>query len=98
MNLIRFFLHNKIILVNLFLIIYLVSNFIGGERGLISYFKKKEQLQLLQTELNKKNKELDYYDKRIELLYGSPDQDYLETLYREKFNVGKKNEIVIDLK
>jgi cell division protein DivIC len=98
MNLIRFFLHNKIILVNLFLIIYLVSNFIGGERGLISYFKKKEQLQLLQTELNKKNKELEYYDKRIELLSESPDQDYLETLYREKFNVGKKNEIVIDLK
>ena len=98
MNIIRFFFNNKIILINLFFLFYLFSNFIGGERGLISYYKKQDHLQALEMDYKKKINELNYYNSRIELLSNSPNLDYLETLYREKFNVGKKNEIIIDIK
>ena len=64
----------------------------SGERGLISYFEKKQILKEL------KNKEL-ILIKRIEdldfknsLLSDNLDLDYIETLIRERFLFGKKNE------
>ncbi len=65
-----------------------------GERGLFSYFEKKEiQNQLIQ----KKNNlivELNNVEKKIILLSDNIDLDYLEILYREKFFYGKPNEKV----
>ncbi len=70
----------------------------SGERGLISYFEKKQILKEL------KNKEL-ILIKRIEdldfknsLLSDNLDLDYIETLIRERFLFGKKNEKIYIIK
>ena len=72
-------------------------NFIGGERGLISYFDKKNNYQ----ELVKKNErltiELDDLDHKISLV-NKNDPDYLDTLYRQKFKYVTEDEIIIKLK
>ena len=47
MRLIESFKKRKLILFNIFLTFYIGINFIGGERGLISYFEKKQMLEQL---------------------------------------------------
>ena len=65
-----------------------------GERGLFSYFEKKEiQNQLIQKKNNLIAKLIDT-EKKILLLSENIDLDYLEILYREKFFYGKANEKV----
>ena len=65
-----------------------------GERGLFSYFEKKEiQIQLIQKK-NNLIEELNDVEKKILLLTENIDLDYLEILFREKFFYGKPNEIV----
>ena len=64
----------------------------SGERGLISYFEKKQ----IHKEL--KNKELILIDQikdldfKNSLLSDNLDLDYIETLIRGRFLFGKKNE------
>ena len=63
-----------------------------GERGLISYFKKKGILQNLkekEIQLTYKIKELDL---KNSLLSDNLDLDYIETLIRERFLFGKEDE------
>ena len=87
----------KFILFNIFFTLYIGINLIGGERGLISYFDKKNTYQ----ELLKTNKELKIelidLDRKISLL-NKNDTDYLDMLYRQKFNYVTENEIIIKLK
>ena len=65
-----------------------------GERGLFSYFEKKEiQNQLIQKKNNLIAKLIDT-EKKILLLSDIIDLDYLEILYRKKFFYGKANEKV----
>ena len=65
-----------------------------GERGLFSYFEKKEiQNQLIQKKNNLTTELIDT-EKKILLLSENIDLDYLEILYREKFSYGKPNEKV----
>ena len=45
MELKKFILNKKFILLNIFLTIYIITNLIGGERGLASYLKKKKILK-----------------------------------------------------
>ena len=64
----------------------------SGERGLISYFEKKKIIQNLkekELQLSYKIKELDL---KNSLLSDNLDLDYIETLIRERFLVGKTNE------
>ena len=83
---------NYFLLISTFLILYFFFNFLDGERGLFSYFKKKEILIILQ------NKEIDLTDKikklefKNSLLSDKLDLDYVETLIREKFLFGKEGE------
>ena len=65
-----------------------------GERGLFSYFEKKE---IYNQKIQKKSNlvaELNDVEKKILLLTENIDLDYLEILYREKFFYGKPNEKV----
>jgi len=97
MRLIESFKKKKLILLNIFLTLYVGINFVGGERGLISYFEKKKIYQeLIQKEivLNKEIKELKH---KIKLIKNN-DLDYLDMLYREKLKYGTKDEILIKLK
>ena len=90
--------NKKVFFFQIFLTLYIGINLISGERGLISYFEKnnyEKKLFIKKTELKKK---LDTVEDKNKLLSGSPDLDYLETIYRSKLKFGKKNEFLIKLK
>ena len=97
MRLIESLKKKKFILFNIFLTLYIGINLIGGERGLISYFDKKE----IYKELVNKEKilisKLEELEHKISLVKNN-DLDYLDMLYREQFRYGKKDEIIIKLK
>ena len=98
MSIIKIFKNKKLFLLNMFLALYVFINLIGGERGLISYFEKKNiAKQLSKKELILKS-ELYEYDNKNRLLSKNLDLDYLDQLYREKLMLGTKNEILIKLK
>ena len=67
-------------------------NLFDGERGLISYFEKQKIKKHLLLEQKSLAIHIDVYAKKNSLLTETIDLDYLETLYREKFMVGKSNE------
>ena len=81
-----------------FLIFYFFFNLLSGERGLISYFEKKDQLKTLKAEellLKNQIKDLDF---KNSLLSDNLNLDYIETLIRERFLFGKKNEKIYIIK
>ena len=97
MKLIESLKKKKFLLFNIFFTLYIGINLIGGERGLISYFDKKNTYkELIEVEkvLTAKLKDLDH---KI-LLINKNDPDYLDMLYRQKFNYVTKDEIIIKLK
>ena len=89
---------NYFLLISTFLILYFFFNLLDGERGLFSYFKKKEVLIFLQNkEIDLTNKIKDFEFKNS-LLSDKLDLDYVETLIREKFLFGKEGETLYIIK
>ena len=89
---------NYFLLISLFLILYFSFNLVSGERGLFSYNEKKELLSNLKKEeilLDRKIKDL---DNKNSLLSINLDLDYIETLIRERFLFGKKDETIYLIK
>ena len=85
-------------LISIFLIIYFFFNLLTGERGLISYYEKKQILKDLKVkELSLKN-QINDLDFKNSLLSDNLDLDYIETLIRERFLFGKKNEKIYIIK
>ena len=84
----------KITLISIFLFMYLILILFDGERGLISYFEKKNIIINLSEEKVSLTKKLNLIEKKNNMLTDDIDLDYLETVYREKFMVGKKSEKV----
>ena len=82
----------KFTLISIFLFIYVILNLLDGQRGLISYFEKKIIINDLLKEKNALLQELNSLENKNNLLTNVIDTDYLETLYRKKFMVGKVNE------
>jgi cell division protein DivIC len=83
---------NYFLLISTFLILYFFFNLLDGERGLFSYFKKKEILiSLKNTEIDLEDK-IKNFDFKNSLLSDNLDLDYVETLIREKFLFGKEGE------
>ena len=83
---------NYFILIYTFLFLYFIFNLFNGERGLISYFKKKNiliDLNIQKKELSNKIQDLEL---KNSLLTDNLDLDYIETLIRDKFLFGKKGE------
>ena len=97
MRLIESFKKRKLILFNIFLTFYVGTNLIGGERGVVSYFEKKEFHQRLILKEVKINEELQDLKQKIKLISNN-DLDYLDMLYRDKLRYGTKDEIIIKLK
>ena len=64
----------------------------SGERGLISYFEKKQILNNLKNEEVLFKNKINDLDFKNSLLSDNLDLDYIETLIRERFLFGKKNE------
>ena len=97
MKLIESLKKKKFILLNIFFTLYIGTNLIGGDRGLISYFDKKNNYQKLVEKDKKLSVELIYLDHKISLI-NKNDPDYLDILYRENFRYGINDEIIIKLK
>ena len=87
----------KLILFNILLTLYVVTNLIGGERGLVSYLEKKNIHQELISKKTVINEELQDLKQKIRLISNN-DLDFLDMLYREKLRYGTKDEIIIKLK
>ena len=89
---------NYFLLISFFLIVYFFFNFLSGERGLISYLEKKQilsELKIKETSLFNQINDLDF---KNSLLSDNLDLDYIETLIRERFLFGKKNETIYIIK
>ena len=89
---------NYFLLVSTFLILYFFFNLLSGQRGLISYFEKNQILNSLKKEellLINQTRDLDL---KNSLLSDNLDLDYVETLIRERFIFGKKEDIIYIIK
>ena len=89
---------NYFLLLSTFLILYFFFNLLSGQRGLISYFEKKQNLNNLKQEELSITKEIKDLDFKNSLLSDNLDLDYIETLIRERFLFGKKNETIFIIK
>ena len=92
------FKKNYFLLVSTFLILYFFFNLLSGQRGLISYFEKKQILNSIQDQqllIINKIKDLDF---KNSLLSDNLDLDYIETLVRERYLFGKKSETIYIIK
>ncbi len=89
---------NYFLLIVTFLIIYFFFNLLGGNRGLISYFEKKE----IYKKLNKDEKifidKITILEQKNSLLTENIDLDFIEVLIREKFLFGKEGETTYIIK
>ena len=85
---------NYFLLISTFLILYFFFNLLSGQRGLISYFDKKETLKDLKNKELTLNGQINDLDFKNSLLSNNLDLDYIETLIRERFLFGKKNETI----
>ena len=77
---------------SIFLFLYVILNLIDGERGLISYFEKKNIIANLSEKESALTQKLNLIEKKNNMLTDVIDLDLLETIYRQKFMVGKKEE------
>jgi len=92
MKFIKIISDKKFTLIAISLFLYVVVNLFDGERGLISYYEKNKLIKNLSNKKNKISSELKSIEKKNYLLTEAIDLDYLETLYRKKFMVGKSKE------
>ena len=76
------------------LVLYLTVNLLGGNRGLFSYFEKKNLLAKLEKKKEILSQEIKELEKSNSLLGDNLDSDYIEILLRDKFLLGKKGETV----
>ena len=92
MRFIQILNQKKFILISIFLFFYVILNLLDGERGLISYYEKQKIKETLNQEKNLLISKLSSVEKKNSLLTDTINLDYLETLYRDKFMLGKLNE------
>tara|TARA_B100000242_G_C42970724_1_gene450393 strand:+ start:587 stop:880 length:294 start_codon:yes stop_codon:yes gene_type:complete len=97
MRLIESLKKRKFVLFNIFLMLYVGINLLGGERGLISYFEKQNTYKKLVNIEKNITIKLENLEHKISLIENN-DFDYLDMLYREKLKYGTKDEILIKLK
>ena len=83
---------NYFLLISTFLFLYFFLNLLDGERGLISYFEKKNILQNLTNDKINISKKIEELEIKNSLLTNNLDLDYIEILIRQKFLFGKSDE------
>ena len=94
MGFVKIISQKKFTLISILLFLYVILNLLDGERGLISYYEKQNIKKSLIQEKQTLVEKLVFVEKKNSLLTKSVDLDYLETLYRKKFMVGKASEKV----
>lgn len=80
------------------MIFYFSFNLLSGERGLFSYIEKKELLANLKKEELSLTSKIEDMDHNNSLLSIDLNLDYVETLIRERFLFGKKDETIYIIK
>ena len=85
-------------IIPILLILYFILNLLSGNRGLFSYFEKRDYLNNLKKEKNLIKQEIEELEKSNILLSDNLDTDYIEILLRDKFLLGKKGETVYIIK
>ena len=94
----RIIKRNYFLLISIFLIFYFGFNLVSGERGLFSYIEKKDLLSNLKKEELALSVRIKEKDHKNSLLSTNLDLDYIETLIRERFLFGKKDETIYIIK
>jgi|TARA_B100001079_G_scaffold190842_1_gene164651 cell division protein FtsB len=89
---------NYFILISTILFLYFFFNLLDGERGLISYFDKKNILKELKNEKIEVTNKINELEIKNSLLTDNLDLDYIETLIRQKFLFGKDGEKIFLIK
>ena len=89
---------NYFLLIITFLVIYFFFNLLEGNRGLISYFEKKEIYNQLQTDQKDLSDKVVNLEHNNSLLKENIDLDFIEILIREKFLFGKEGETTYIIK
>ena len=89
---------NYFIIVSFFLILYFFTNLLSGDRGLFSYFEKKDLLNKLEKEEMLLTKQIKDTSFKNSLLNDNLDLDFVEILIREKFLFGKEGEKIYIIK
>ncbi len=83
---------NYFILISTILFLYFFFNLLDGERGLISYFSKKNDLEDLKNKKILMANKIENLKIKNSLLTNNLDLDYIEILIRQKFLFGKEKE------
>ena len=86
------------ILLSTFFFLYFFLNLLDGERGLFSYFEKKQILEELKNQKNELTDKINNLEIKNSLLTDNLDLDYIETLIRQKFLFGKNGETLYIIK
>ena len=94
MGFVKIISQKKFTLISILLFLYVILNLLDGERGLISYYEKQKIKEQLIEEKQILSTNLAMVEKKNMLLTDKIDLDYLETLYRKKFMVGKSSEYI----
>ena len=89
---------NYFLLIITFLIIYFFFNLLGGNRGLISYFEKREIYKKLNKDEKIFSDKIAVLEQKNSLLTENIDLDFIEILIREKFLFGKEGETTYIIK
>ena len=89
---------NFFLSITTFLILYFFFNLLDGERGLLSYLKKKQSLINLQNKELLLSNKIKNLESKNSLLTDNVDLDFIEMLIREKFLFGKKEETLYIIK
>ena len=89
---------NFFLSITTFLILYFFFNLLDGERGLLSYLKKKQSLIDLQNKELLLSNKIKNLESKNSLLTDNVDLDFIEMLIREKFLFGKKEETLYIIK
>ena len=87
----------KILFINVFLLLYISINLFMGERGLISYYEKKSLLNDLNEEKTLLTKNITDIERKNNLLSEKLDFDFVDTLIRQSFKFGNKEDILINI-
>ena len=89
---------NYFLLIITFLIVYFFFNLLEGNRGLISYFEKKEIFKKLEKDQKELSDKIVVLEQKNSLLTENIDLDFIEILIREKFLFGKEGETTYIIK
>ena len=89
---------NYFILISTILFLYFFLNLLDGERGLFSYFEKKNILKNQKNEKIKISNKINELEVKNLLLTDNLDLDYIEILIRQKFLFGKEGEKIYLIK